>query len=111
MTKCWQHQLVKINWMTLSQTTLYSNLDLCAQSKSQHSETTCSRCDTFNVQLAALRQQKGDDIAERIKQLETEKEEHHCAAQLARDSLVGDRHEAKDTSKLLTYKVHCPLLH
>lgn len=65
----------------------------------QPAKDTRSRCDTFDVQLAALHQQKGDDIADRIKQLETEQEEYHCAAQLARDSLVADRHEAKDTSK------------
>ena len=68
----------------------------------QPAKDTCSRCDAFNVQLAPLRQQKGDDIAERIKQVETEKEEHHCAAQLARDSLVADRHEAKDSSKTVS---------
>lgn len=60
---------------------------------------TCTRCDSFKVQLAALQQQKGDDVGQKIKDIESKIDSHQRSAQLARDALITDRLEAKDSSK------------
>ena len=49
--------------------------------------------------ISSLRQQKGGDIENKIREIEVEKDEHQNCAQLARSELVADRQAAKDLTK------------
>jgi len=59
---------------------------------------TCSKCDSFAVQLAALQQELSAEGEEKRKRLQEERDRHLAFAGRAREQLVADRFSAKDAS-------------
>jgi hypothetical protein len=59
---------------------------------------TCSKCDSYAVQIAALQLMKTAEGEEKLKQLQEERDRHLAFAGRAREQLVADRHSAKDAS-------------
>jgi hypothetical protein len=73
---------------------------------------TCTKCDSFETQLCALRQLQGEQVEEKIATLTAERDLHHKYVENARSELQADRLAAKDPnhkSKVITFDLQSTL--